>query len=210
MILFLCFILLPGDKCIGVYRSDSRKACMTISLYISVYQCRQKPACWVKPLGSCPPRRAPPAPAWCTASTSLTRRREDKFKPSFQQPEHRSQKGRPGETASPNPDEQLLQETSASRRQVFWTVRQKKKKTRYIFKVAFVKEKRGTEETQDVWWLLFIPPLHSGKKGLRTSNCCELWEASNNSNCTRVSEEQNKQKQNVCGSVLCAPDQIAI
>lgn len=45
--------------------------------------------------------------------------KKEKFKPSFQKSEHLSQNGIPGETASPTPDEQLLQETSASRRQVF-------------------------------------------------------------------------------------------
>lgn len=54
-------------------RSDSQTACMMLSLYISITLLTE-PACWVKPLDSCPPQRAPQPPVWCTASTSLTHR----------------------------------------------------------------------------------------------------------------------------------------
>lgn len=194
----------------SLYRSDSQITCMMFRLNISIYQCWQKPACWVKPVGSCPPRRAPPPPAWCTASTSLTCRRKKNSNLNFKSPSIYHRKAylvkRP-----------LLPETSSScRKQVpaggrFSECSRVLDKNRYIFKVAFVKSAtRGEERWMAGVWLLFIPPLQSSKKCLRTSNCYELWEASTTPILLRCLRNRISRNSMSVGLLWSATNQIVI
>lgn len=183
---------------------------MMFSLYISIYQCWQKPACWVKPLDSCPPRRVPPPPAWCTASTSLTRRRKKKSNLHFKSPSIYHRKAylvkRP---LLPWTNSSCRKQVSAGGR--FSECGRVLDKNRFIFKVAFVKSATKREERRKAGvWLLFIPPLQSGKKCLRTSNCSELWEASTTPTLLRyLSNRINRNRMSV-DLFWSATDQIVI
>lgn len=160
--------------CIGVYTGVIHRQSAWCSLSVSIQECWQEPACWVMPLGSCPPRWAPPPPVWCTASMSLTWRRKKKKSILHFQTWSISQR-KAYLVKRPLP---LLTSSSYRKRAPaggrFSGCSRVANKNTHAVKLAFVQSvtRRG-DNMYDRRGVVSVSPPQSGKKCLGSSNCYE-------------------------------------